>query len=101
MPAGLMATAPPGSIPAAPDFARMQRERMERMQAIMGQHGLGALVLLGNTNVVYATGAIWPLADSGRFNFEQPVAVRLGIQSRASLVGVLQRERDARTRHRR
>lgn len=77
MPAGLMATAPPGSIPAAPDFARMQRERMERMQAIMGQHGLGALVLLGNTNVAYATGAIWPLGDSGRANFEQPVAVVL------------------------
>ena len=75
MPAGLMAKAPPGTIPATPDFARMQRERMGRMQAIMRQHGLDALVLLGNTNVAYATGAIWPLADSGRANFEQPVAV--------------------------
>jgi Xaa-Pro dipeptidase len=75
MPAGLMAKAPPATIPAAPDFTRMQRERMQRMQAIMRQQGLDALVLLGNTNVAYATGAIWPLADSGRANFEQPVAV--------------------------
>ena len=43
----------------------------------MREQGLDALVLLGNTNVVYATGAIWPLADSGRANFEQPVAVVL------------------------
>ena len=43
----------------------------------MRDQGLDALVLLGNTNVVYATGAIWPLADSGRANFEQPVAVVL------------------------
>ena len=77
MPAGLMAKAPPATIPAAPDFTRMQRERMQRMQAIMRQQGLDALVLLGNTNVAYATGAIWPLADSGRANFEQPVAVVL------------------------
>ena len=45
--------------------------------ALMREQGLDALVLLGNTNVVYATGAIWPLADSGRANFEQPVAVVL------------------------
>ena len=77
MSAGLAAKAPPLRIPAAPDFARMQRERMERMQGIMRQQGLDALVLLGNTNVAYATGAIWPLADSGRANFEQPVAVVL------------------------
>ena len=55
----------------------MRRERMGRMQAAMRDQGLDALVLLGNTNVVYATGAIWPLADSGRANFEQPVAVVL------------------------
>ncbi|HEX4434319.1 MAG TPA: M24 family metallopeptidase [Acidimicrobiales bacterium] len=65
------------TIPASPDFARMQRERMQRMHEIMRQHGLHALVLLGNTNVAYATGAIWPLGDSGRANFEQPVAVVL------------------------
>jgi Xaa-Pro dipeptidase len=75
MPAGLMALAPPAQIPAKPDRARMRRERMGRMRAAMRDQGLDALVLLGNTNVVYATGAIWPLADSGRANFEQPVAV--------------------------
>src|ERR1700685_3457432 len=78
MQAGLMANAPLARIPAAPDLARMPHERMERMQAIMGQQGLDALVLLGNTNVAYATGAIWPLGDSGRANFEQPVAVVVG-----------------------
>ena len=77
MPAGLMALAPPAQIPAKPDRARMRRERMGRMRAAMRDQGLDALVLLGNTNVVYATGAIWPLADSGRANFEQPVAVVL------------------------
>jgi Xaa-Pro aminopeptidase len=77
MPAGLMASAAPTRIPEKPDFVRMQRERMDRMQDIMRQQGLDALVLLGNTNVAYATGAIWPLADSGRANFEQPVAVVL------------------------
>ena len=43
----------------------------------MREQGLDALVLLGNTNVAYATGAIWALADSGRADFEQPVAVVL------------------------
>ena len=43
----------------------------------MREQGLDALVLLGNTNVAYATGSIWPLADSGRADFEQPVALVL------------------------
>jgi Xaa-Pro dipeptidase len=77
MAAGLMASAALTHIPEKPDFARMQRERMDRLRGIMRQQDLDALVLLGNTNVVYATGAIWPLADSGRGNFEQPVAVVL------------------------
>jgi Xaa-Pro aminopeptidase len=55
----------------------MHRERAARVRAAMRDQGIDALVLLGNTNVVYATGAIWPLADSGRANFEQPVAVVL------------------------
>jgi Xaa-Pro dipeptidase len=76
MPAGLMARAR-HHIPATPDRGRMQKERMTRLRALMSEQGLDALVLLGNTNVVYATGAIWPLADSGRSNFEQPVAVVL------------------------
>ena len=77
MPAGLMASAPPTRIPPKPDLARMHRERVERVRDLMREQGLDALVLLGNTNVAYTTGAIWPLADSGRANFEQPVAVVL------------------------
>ena len=59
------------------DLARMQRERVDRIHGVMREQGLDALVLLGNTNVAYATGAVWPLADGGRGNFEQPVAVVL------------------------
>ena len=76
MPAGLMTRAR-NTIPATADRSRMQRERMSRLRSLMAEQGMDALVLLGNTNVVYATGAIWPLADSGRTNFEQPVAVVL------------------------
>ncbi|MEX2293858.1 MAG: M24 family metallopeptidase [Acidimicrobiales bacterium] len=77
MSAGLMASVAPTHIPATPDLARMQRQRGERLRGLMGAQGLDALVLLGNTNVAYATGAVWPLADGGRTNFEQPVAVVL------------------------
>ena len=77
MPAGLMTVAASTLIPPKPDLARMRRERLARIHQAMGEQGLDALVLLGNTSVVYATGAIWPLADSGRANFEQPVAVVL------------------------
>jgi Xaa-Pro dipeptidase len=77
MPAGLMTSAPATRIAPDADRTRLQRDRGERIRAIMREQGIDALVLLGNTNVVYATGAIWPLADSGRANFEQPVAVVL------------------------
>ena len=76
MPAGLMA-APPAGVPASADRSRMQRDRVERLRGQLQAKGLDALVLLGNTDVVYATGAIWPLADAGRTIFEQPVAVVL------------------------
>ena len=36
-----------------------------------------ALVLLGNSNVSYATGASWPLSDSGLAHVDRPVAVVL------------------------
>jgi Xaa-Pro aminopeptidase len=77
MPSGLMASAPPTRISATPDLARMHRERAERVRGVMRDQDIDALVLLGNTHVEYATGAVWPLADSGRANFEQPVAVVL------------------------
>jgi Xaa-Pro aminopeptidase len=77
MSAGLMTEPPPAHIPADADRDRMQRDRMQRIRDVMREQGLDALVLTGNTSVVYATGAIWPLGDSGRANFEQPVAVVL------------------------
>jgi len=72
-----MAEAPAGRIPAAPDLRRMRADRTARVRSVMREQGIDALVLLGNTNVVYATGAIWPLSDGGRVNFEQPVALVL------------------------
>ena len=77
MPAGLMASAKPTTIPPVADVARMHRDRIERVRTVMREQGFDAIVLLGNTNVAYATGAIFPLADSGRANVEQPVAVVL------------------------
>ena len=43
----------------------------------MKEKGVDALVLLGNGNVVYATGASWPLLDAGLSHVERPVAVVL------------------------
>lgn len=77
MPAGLMAEAPSAPYPATPDFERMRRDRMARMQAGMAEKGLDALVLLGNTNVTYATSVGFPFSDQGRATFERPVAVVL------------------------
>jgi Xaa-Pro dipeptidase len=55
--------------------ARMQRDRRAKLRAEMERQGVATLVLLGNDNVSYATGARWPLADPGRANLERPVAV--------------------------
>jgi len=77
MSAGLMSSAAPARIPPKADLGRMQRERLQKIRSLMRGQGIDALVLLGNTNVVYATGAIWPLADAGRALFEQPVGVVL------------------------
>ncbi|MGH9016382.1 MAG: aminopeptidase P family N-terminal domain-containing protein, partial [Acidimicrobiales bacterium] len=46
----------------------MQRDRWARLQRAMADQGADSLVLLGNSNVAYATGARWPLADPGRAN---------------------------------
>jgi Xaa-Pro aminopeptidase len=64
-------------IPAQPDLARMRRQRRARLRAAMADQGVDALVLLGNSNVSYSTGATWPLGDAGRANIERPVAVVL------------------------
>ncbi len=77
MSAGLMAPAASLPFPSTPDRARMQRDRMHRLHHVMREQGLDALVLLGNSNVAYATGFAWPLSDAGRSTFERPVAVVL------------------------
>ncbi|WP_099023784.1 M24 family metallopeptidase [Mycolicibacterium palauense] len=64
-------------IPAEPDLARMRRETSARLHAAMADQGVDALVLLGNGNVVYATGISWPLADAGLSHVERPVAILL------------------------
>ena len=52
-------------IPDLPDRARMYRDCGERLRDAMRDKGIAALVLLGNGNVVYATGVSWPLLDAG------------------------------------
>src|SRR5258705_8243815 len=64
-------------IPDLPDRGRMYRECGARLRNSMKEKGVDALVLLGNGNVVYATGASWPLLDAGLSHVERPVAVVL------------------------
>ncbi|MEN3320286.1 MAG: Xaa-Pro dipeptidase [Mycobacterium sp.] len=64
-------------IPDLPDRARMYRESGTRLRAAMADNGVDALILLGNGNVVYATGASWPLLDAGLSHVERPVALVL------------------------
>ncbi|ORB15221.1 M24 family metallopeptidase [Mycobacterium noviomagense] len=64
-------------IPQAPDLTRMRSETSARLRSAMGDSGVDALVLLGNSNVVYATGVSWPLGDAGLSYVERPVAVVL------------------------
>ena len=74
-----MATvAPAGTglvIPEIPDLTRMRRETGARLRSAMAERGVDALILLGNSAVVYATGASWPLGDAGLSYVERPVAV--------------------------
>jgi Xaa-Pro dipeptidase len=85
--------------PTTPDLSRMRRDRIERVRANLRQAGLDAVVLLGNTNVVYATGVTWPLGDPGRANFEQPVAVVLADDEWPHLFTPLPDETDLPTDH--
>ncbi len=64
-------------IPDEPDRVRMYRESGARLRSAMADNGVDALILLGNGNVVYATGASWPLLDAGLSHVERPVAVVL------------------------
>lgn len=65
------------AIPDLPDRARMYRETGARLRAAMADNGVDALILLNNGNVVYATGAAWPLLDAGLSHVERPVAIVL------------------------
>jgi Xaa-Pro dipeptidase len=64
-------------IPDLPDRGRMYRESGARLRAAMADNGVDALILLGNGNVVYVTGASWPLLDAGLSHVERPVAIVL------------------------
>ena len=64
-------------IPELPDRVRMRRETAARLRSAMEDNGVDALILLNNGNVVYATGAAWPLLDAGLSHIERPVAVVL------------------------
>lgn len=64
-------------IPDEPDRARMYREAGARLRAAMADNGVDVLVLLNNGNVVYSTGAAWPLLDAGLSHVERPVAIVL------------------------
>ncbi len=65
------------AIPDLPDLGRMYRECGARLRAAMRDKGIDALILLGNGNVVYATGVSWPLLDAGLSHVERPVAIVL------------------------
>ncbi|MGO9383113.1 MAG: M24 family metallopeptidase [Mycobacterium sp.] len=53
----------------------MRRETGARLRSAMAERGVGAMILLGNSAVVYATGTSWPLGDAGLSYVERPVAV--------------------------
>src|ERR1700736_440218 len=64
-------------VPEEPDWRRMRRETSARLRTAMADNGVDALILLMNDNVVYATGASWPLLDAGLSHVERPVAIVL------------------------
>ena len=74
MPSGLMAAAPPTSIPATPTWLGCT-VATQRVATRCGRGHRRPRAPRQPNSV--RTGAIWPLADSGRTNFEQPVAVVL------------------------
>ena len=55
----------------------MRRETGARLRSAMADNGVDALILLMNDNVVYATGASWPVLDAGLSHVERPVAIVL------------------------
>jgi len=65
------------TIPDEPDWARMHRDIGVRLRSAMAENDVDALILLMNDNVVYATGASWPVLDAGLSHVERPVAIVL------------------------
>src|ERR1700721_325287 len=63
--------------PEGPARARRHRDTSARLRAAMADQGVDALILLMNDNVVYATGASWPVLDAGLSHVERPVAIVL------------------------
>ena len=57
------------------DLARMRRERHARLVASMAEDGIDALLLLGQGNVVYATGLRVPACDQNLANHRRAVAL--------------------------
>ena len=53
----------------------MRRERHARLQGLLEEQGIDALLLLGGSAVLYATGAVSPGADSARAFFMRPVGL--------------------------
>lgn len=62
-------------IPDTPDFARLNGDRAAKLQDGLERAGLDGLVLLGSSNVAYATGALMPGFDASRALIARPVAV--------------------------
>ena len=69
-----MTTSPLGH-GAGLDLARMRRDRGRKLVDAMLANGLDALVLLGQNNVGYATGARAPVADAARAGAQRTVAI--------------------------
>jgi Xaa-Pro aminopeptidase len=61
-------------IQGSPDLARMRRDRYARVQTELNTRGLDGLLLLGGSNVEYATGARVLTADAGRAAMFRTVA---------------------------
>ena len=57
------------------DLARMRRARHRKLVDLMEAQGLAGLVLLGQNNVAYATGAAVPAADPARASARRTVAI--------------------------
>lgn len=72
-------------VPAVADLGRMRADRRAKLQEQLAAQGVDGLVLLGTSNVAYATGAEAPGCDSGRAALFRSVAVLLAGADRPHL----------------